>query len=1804
MPSHQTRQLTTTGVLLGGALVLAFSSAPLRAEETPSTPVALEHSIAAAAPIDSIVDSSGVAPDLKVSDSIAPDVASEISSTENSGETPVAPEMQVGDLPPLTSPATNRVLFQQRRRPVAQASAANKARAWKLVERGTNAIKAGNFSASLSYYQQAAKADPANLYAVGGVADSLLSLGRNAEAERVYRRALVLSPGNANLRKKLASALVPQRKYGEANTLLKNVVAASPRDFASIYQLAQIATWTNRYSEADGYYRRALALQPRNVEAWTAWGESLSFNKDPRAKNAFLGALKIRPNDTRAQLGLGNLYLWSAEYSDAQTIYDRVLAREPRNLTALIGAGDALSFSRRAGAAVPFYQRALAVSRTSSPAQLGLGRALIQSNREKEGLPYIQRVLAGSPRNPEALQLLAAAQAANISSESSALATYQRLLSTQREPADQAETWVRIAQLHERANDWEKAQAAYLKATDLAPHDSEVSLAYAQALITQKQWEDADEVVNAAIRREPSNVRALTLQVVIESKVGSPERASTLANRLLALNLSTPEDALVLANALQTAGNPDGARQVLERLASQNTSDPATALQVATAIRDAGMYDLARPLFQKLLTSQPNNSQARLNLAELLLWQTQYDAAQTQVGILLRNEPGNAEARVLAATIALRRDESSGLLTAETAANAVLATNPRNVGALVLQTQVFSLRQQYSAAVNSAKIAVDAAPSNLEARLALARNLYYARRTPEAITQYRELIRRAPADVSVKLELAKIFLDQNQLADAELIYRDVLALNGSLLPPVAREMGVVLKGYARVNPSLKPLRGEKFYQAARTAARSTPALRRVSATTTIPGASGTTTTPVTNSPAPGNNTTGNSALENNQRAPIENLPPTASTPATSIAPSTANAPTAVLEIPATNLDAMVTINPTPIEPTLNEQIDANVGLGEVRRRQARFDEAIEYFNAALASDSSNVEARIGLARSLRGKNEFLRALAETDRVLTTRETNLDARVLRAQLLADTGQRALAEIELDALFTALPENPTLETYLDLSSAFTELQKYDTAIQLLNLAAEDYPNRVEVQTRLGETYTFAQRWDDALAVWNRLIALDPQDASATLGKARVYNFSARLPQAEESYRNTLELEPSNYAALTELADVLGRQSEYPDAIALYRQAIAANTGDLKTRVELARVLRYDRQFNESETVLNDVIAADPRYAPAYTERSLARSGLGNYETAIADARRALEITPRDTSAELGLAEALSYAQQYTESIKLYEAVLAREPKNEIARIQLAAAYSYAGRFDDAIRTAELAIRDNPQNVDAQIIRADALGRAGRTPEAVAAYQTILNRDRGNLRARTGLAETYAYAQQYDQAILVYDQLLVSDPNNVGYQIAKGRTQGYARRYPAAVSTLRPVVAANPDNLPARFALAEVMTNSGNVALRREAAAQYQSILRTDPQNTDARIGLGRVYSYGGQYKSAERELNEVLRRYPDNRDARFALAESQRFSGKPFDAKENYERVLRTDGNNIGAQAGLLSVRRETAISLTPAFRSFTDTNGVRLRSFSLGALVPTKAGTIGVIGETGRFEDDGDSRRRRALSLLLAKNFGPVQARLLLSRVSYSSAPTKNLYDLLVERRFNARKRLYANIRKLDVIESIGAIDNGITDRQIRVGGEYPIASRFDLAVELIRHAYSDGNNRTSLSPSLYYRVVDGQAQGKPTLRVGIGYQRDNSSRFSPLYYTPQDYSSFALLVDLTKEQGRLRYGISASHPLSDSAGGGGGGTGGPNRPSDTLFGFANYDVSEWIELFVNGGIVRGPNYDSNDFAAGATVRFR
>lgn len=1697
------------------------------------------------------------------------------------------------------------------------------AKAWPLVNRAAKELNAGRTQNALRLYQQATAIDPTNAYALPGVGTSYIVLGRFTEAAATYRRFLAIQPGDAKALRGLADALTYGQKYREALGVNNAILARSPRDFASAYQNGQIATYLRAYTQSDRFFNIAANVNPGDPNVQAAWGESLSYRRDARAVTRFRQALALKPGFTRALIGLGNFYSYTGQFQAAIPQYRAALRLQSGNTATQIALADALTYAGQQDAAVPFYKAALRAQPTNRAARLGLGRALVYAGNSREGANELRRVLSNDPGNTPALEALALAQ--TDFSPRAAIETYQTLLSRQPSSVGRARILASIGDLQARGADFSAAIQSYSQAARLAPGDPKINLGYAQLLASQEQFERARPVVESVLARQSNNAQALALQVQIENRTGNTQRAQELAARLENVAPANVDEALALAEALRATGNTASANRVLERAVS-TVNDPQSALRLADATRDAGDYAGATALYQRILKSNPGAIDARLSLAETLIYQRDLDAARAQVGQVLAIDPQNVQAKVLTATIALRADTPSSREAAASQAQAILATDPNNSDARVIVGEVLTSRQQFAAAVSQFQGAVQADPTNLEARLGLARSLNYSRDAEGAITQYRELIRRLPTDTLPRLELAQIYLDRNRFSDAEALYNEVLALRRGLGASATARWKVETRAYAKLNPLAKlnsPLRSKARRRVVVDAPQVAPVStkkgqRRVYlAQTVVPGtgtvASAASGTTPSNASGPGDATIAAGASGANSNAPAPTDAVTSAVPdgalsgtgqttpddaagATSLLPPVAASATPDLgassTTPAPNGAAAST------DVAVTDQTAALRGLGEIRRRQGRFGEALEFFNQALSVDANDTAARVGVAQSLRGQNRYAPALEEVNRVLSADSANLPARVLRAQLLGDTGQPQQAQQELDALVASLPDNAPLETYLTLTQAFNTLQNYPASLQLLEAAAALYPQEPTIPRLRAETLTFARRNDEALAIYNQLIAADPQDADATLGKARVFNYSNQLEPAETTYRQVLALQPDNYQATTELADVLGRRANYPAAIALYQSAIQANPTDVATRVELARVQRFAGNTSEAEATLTQVIDNDARNVSALTERGVLRGTLGSFAPAIADLNAALAVSPTDLNAQLGLAEVQGYAGNYDASIQGYRTVLERDAGNTRARTQLASVLSYAGRTDEALREVNTVLAANASDPDARLIKADILGRAPRTAEAVALYNQILASDPSNVRARTGLADAYLYGRQYPNAVRVYDALIAADPTNTTFQIQRARALGYGGRAREAVVALRRVVAAEPNNVTARLALAEAGTNSGNPTLTRDAIAEYRSILRADNSNVPAQVGLGRALSYVGSYGESQRLLNAVLASNPGNADARYALAESQRFQGKTFAASDNYRAVLATQPNNTLASSGLRATRRDTAPRLTAGGSYYSDTNGVRLRSVNYGATLPTRAGTIGVIAENGRFSQNGVDRDRNALSLLLARAFGPVQARLVLTRLKYDGAPNRTLYDLLLNNVRGPRQRYYLGVARRDIFESDAAVARGITATLYRAGFAYPLANKIDFEGQLIRYRYSDNNSRTSIQPTIYYRF----RPTNPSLRVGLTYLYDDArqTRNGPpfLYYSPQNFNAASILADYVVDSGSTRYGVFGSVALTNRTG-----ADDSNRPADTLGAFLQQDLSNNLELFADGFLVRTPSFRSNQVSGGVNLRF-
>ncbi len=166
----------------------------------------------------------------------------------------------------------------------------------------------GHPERALGSFRQALRSPWLDAGACAGVASTLLSLGRDAEALQATERALAVFPDNAGL---LGLAIRQARQSGDADRLEARVRQAESLDILTPELACQIAYYRvagGKPEAAEILLRRQLGRYPTDPSLWDYLGWALSKQGRARdAADAFREALRLDPGNERARQGLDGL---------------------------------------------------------------------------------------------------------------------------------------------------------------------------------------------------------------------------------------------------------------------------------------------------------------------------------------------------------------------------------------------------------------------------------------------------------------------------------------------------------------------------------------------------------------------------------------------------------------------------------------------------------------------------------------------------------------------------------------------------------------------------------------------------------------------------------------------------------------------------------------------------------------------------------------------------------------------------------------------------------------------------------------------------------------------------------------------------------------------------------------------------------------------------------------------------------------------------------------------------------------------------------------------------------------------------------------------------------------------------------------------------------------------------------------------------------------------------------------------------------------------------------------------------------
>jgi len=495
------------------------------------------------------------------------------------------------------------------------------------------------------------------------------------ESELIYQKALQQGQPSVALRNNAGNHYLICGDKAKARAQFEQILKINPQHGNSNLQLARLAAERHDGARALQYLAHVSDAQPetRMLRAEAShWA-----GKTAEAQAMLDGVGKEIAGDVRLQYLFGLTCARIADYGRAEAAFTAVLTAHPDDFDVLFNLGRAAARAKDYDRAQQVLETALRIQPSSIDALLELGQLSVQRQDFTKAIYYLTQARTLAPQRPEILLTLARTSQSGAYYGDAALAyeEYLRLVpgddtahrdhalvsgynETRRAVAltelevylkrhpDDAVAYYNRAQLEWRDAP-EKAIDELARAVQLDPGFAAAHLDRAWLLERQGAAREAVKNLQAAVKINPRNFRALDLLGLAYTSLDRPADAEPVLRRALEL---APEDADILMHlgrTLMELGKEDEGQRLLTRFQTLRPPSIRGPRRQAGLIEAASLSPAARTVreierLRQDAALHPDDPELQLNLASLLLSDGQTSEASAQFRILLSRNAGPA----------------------------------------------------------------------------------------------------------------------------------------------------------------------------------------------------------------------------------------------------------------------------------------------------------------------------------------------------------------------------------------------------------------------------------------------------------------------------------------------------------------------------------------------------------------------------------------------------------------------------------------------------------------------------------------------------------------------------------------------------------------------------------------------------------------------------------------------------------------------------------------------------------------------------------------------------------------------------------------------------------------------------------------------------------------------------------------------------------------------------------------------------------------------------------------------------------
>jgi tetratricopeptide (TPR) repeat protein len=297
---------------------------------------------------------------------------------------------------------------------------------------------------------------------------------------------------------------------------------------------------------------------------------------------------------------------------------------------------------------------------------------------------------------------------------------------------------------------------------------------------------------------------------------------------------------------------------------------------------------------------------------------------------------------------------------------------------------------------------------------------------------------------------------------------------------------------------------------------------------------------------------------------------------------------------------------------------------------------------------------------------------------------------------------------------------------------------------------------------------------------------------------------------------------------------------------------------------------------------------------------------YEAAIPEWKKALELDPSDAKAHINLGSALAETGQPDAALVHYQKAIDLNPVNANAYSAMASLLVRTGKPADSVPYYQKAVQLRPDDAKLQDNLGAALANTGHLAEAIDHYRKAQQIDPAYAKSYGHMGVALAQSGKPDEAIPLLNKALDLNPKDEAVESNLGAALTQKGLLEDAIAHCRKALVLDPKDAQAHTNLAIALANAGKPD---DALPHFEKAAELAPADASFQSNLGAALAQKGRIVEAIPHFKTALEAHPDDVQAMVNLAIALAQSGKVDEAIPHLEKAAQLAPGDPGIQTNL-------------------------------------------------------------------------------------------------------------------------------------------------------------------------------------------------------------------------------------------------------------------------------------------------------